>query len=232
MIRCIIIDDEPPAVRLLEAYAARVPDLEVAATFNSAVKGLHYLSNNTVDLLLLDVQMPDLTGLQFLKVVRDPPLVILTTAYEDYALEGYQLNVADYLLKPIGLDRFLEAIERIRSRLAATTTSTPPAAPTTNHLFVKSGHKTVRIDLDDLVRLEGMSNYVALHLSDGQKHLTLDSMTQLLEKLPTERFVRIHRSHAVAVGKIDYVEKSRVVIGKERLPVSEKYKEELAQRMR
>ena len=231
MIRCIIIDDEPPAVRLLEAYAARVPDLEVAATFNSAVKGLHYLADNTVDLLLLDVQMPDLTGLQFLKVVRDPPLVILTTAYEDYALEGYQLNVADYLLKPIGLDRFLEAIERIRGRLAATTTSTPPAAPATNHLFVKSGHKTVRIDLDDLVRLEGMSNYVALHLSDGQKHLTLDSMTQLLEKLPAERFVRIHRSHAVAVGKIDYVEKSRVVIGKERLPVSEKYKEELAQRM-
>ena len=238
MIRCLIIDDEPPAVRLLEAYCDRVSDLEVAATFTSAVAGLEYLSDHQVDLLLLDVQMPDLTGLQVLKILKDPPLVVLTTAYPDYALAGYELNVADYLLKPIGLDRFLESITRIRERLANSASGPTPAprqstapAPAPTYLFVKSGHKTVRIDLEDLVRLEGMSNYVALHLADGTKLLTLDGMTQLLEKLPAERFVRIHRSHAVALDKIDYLERARVVAGEARLPVSDKYKNDLMGRI-
>lgn len=224
---CIILDDEPPAVQLLAAYAERSPDLELAATFTSAIEALHFVQEQPVDLIFLDIQMPELTGLQFLKVLRQPPQIVLTTAYESYAVQSYEFDVADYLLKPISLDRFLLAVERVKSRLADSPGSASPTEPTTGteHLFVKSGHKIVRIDFADLLRLESMSNYVLLHTTK-EKIMTLENMSDLVAALPADRFVRIHRSHAVALDKIDYIERNRVVMGDERLPVSDSYRVE------
>lgn len=232
MIRCLIVDDEPLAGQLLAAYAERSPDLEVAKTFSNPIEALHYLSDNPVDLLFLDVQMPELTGLQLMKIARGDHQVVLTTAYQEYALESYEFAVTDYLLKPISLDRFLLAVEKVKDRMAtdspaSLTNAAPAAAPlatTRDFLFVKSGHKTVRVSYDDIIRLESMSNYVMLHTA-VEKIMTLENMAVLMEVLPAERFVRIHRSHAVALDKIDFIERNRVVIGEDYLPISDGYKE-------
>ena len=232
---CVLLDDEPPAVQLLAAYAERTPGLEVAASFTNAVEALHYLTDHPVDVLFLDIQMPDLTGLQLLKILRDPPQIVLTTAYEEYGAKSYEFDVTDYLLKPIPLDRFLLAVERVRQRL--TPVAAPPGNPTetvsgADYIFVKSGHKTVRVPFAELVRLESMSNYVLLHLASGERVMTLENLSGLIESLPAERFVRIHRSHAVALDKIDYVERNRVVMGEERLPISDSYRDDFWARLK
>lgn len=230
--RCLIIDDEPLAIQLLSAYAERSSDLDVVGTFFDPIAALHFLAETPVDLLFLDVQMPELTGIQLLKIARGDHAVVLTTAYEDYALAGYEFDVADYLLKPISLDRFLLAVDRVKARRAgagsavATTTSSAP-----DYFFVKSGHRTVRVDLADLIRLESMSNYVALH-TRTEKILTLDNLSHFIDLLPAQDFVRIHRSHIVALAKIDFIERNRVVIGGEYLPISEGYREEFWARVR
>lgn len=241
MIRCLIVDDEPLAGQLLAAYAERSPDLEVAKTFSNPIEALHYLSDNPVDLLFLDIQMPELSGLQLMKIARGNHQVVLTTAYQEYALESYEFAVTDYLLKPISLDRFLLAVEKVKDRMATdspvSSTNPAPAAapsapePTRDYLFVKSGHKTVRVSHDDIIRLESMSNYVMLH-TPIEKIMTLENMAALMEVLPTERFVRIHRSHAVALDKIDFIERNRVVIGEDYLPISDGYKDEFWKRVK
>lgn len=227
---CIILDDEPPAVQLLRAYAERSPDLQLVADFTSAIEALHFIQEQPVDLIFLDIQMPELTGLQFLKVLRHRPQVVFTTAYENYAVRSYEYDAADYLLKPISLDRFLLAVERVKARLGAR--QTPPTAvspaappPGPEHLFVKSGHKIVRVDFADLLRLESMSNYVLLHTAK-EKIMTLENLSDLVAALPSDRFARIHRSHAVALDKIDYIERNRVVLGEARLPISDSYRAE------
>ncbi|PHI19476.1 DNA-binding response regulator [Lewinellaceae bacterium SD302] len=225
MINCIIIDDEPLAGQLLAAYAERSADLNLLATFTNPIDALHYLGGNEVDLLFLDIQMPELTGIQLMKITKGKYQVILTTAYEQYALESYDFEVADYLLKPISLDRFLLAVEKVKKRLEATPEviaqerERPP-----DFIFVKSGHKTVRIDFSAIIRLESMSNYVMIHTPE-EKIMTLENMGELAKILPADRFVRIHRSHLIALDKIDFVERNRVVIGEEYLPISEGYKE-------
>ena len=234
---CVILDDEPPAVQLLTAYAERAPGLEVTASFTSAVEALHFLSDHPVDVLFLDVQIPDLTGMQLLKILRDPPQIVLTTAYEEYAVRGYEFEVTDYLLKPVPLDRFLLAVERVRKRAGSGAATAPTPEPTTpsaepDYFFVKSGHKTVRVPCAELVRLESMSNYVLLHLTSGERVMTLENMGALVGALPQKRFVRIHRSHAVALDKIDYIERNRVVIGAVRLPISEGYRDEFWARVK
>lgn len=242
MITCIIVDDEPLAGQLLAAYAERSPDLEVAGTFTNPIEALHFLGENPIDLLFLDVQMPEITGLHLMKIAQGNHQVVLTTAYEEYALEGYALNLTDYLLKPVSLDRFLLAVEKVKARMvtdtpALLTSTAPAAAPTSegsseaekppetrDYLFVKSGHKTVRINFADIIRLESMSNYVTLH-TPTEKIMTLENMSALIESLPADRFVRIHRSHAIALDKIDFIERNRVVIGEEYLPISDGYKD-------
>jgi len=228
MIRCIIIDDEPLAGQLLAAYAARSADLELSGTFSNPIEALHFLGDNEVDLLFLDIQMPELTGIQLMKITKGKYQIVLTTAYEQYALESYEFAVTDYLLKPISLDRFLLAVEKVKSRRetpASTTPSAPASAPPArNFLFVKSGHKTMRINYTDIIRLESMSNYVTIH-TPTEKIMTLENMSALVESLPADRFVRIHRSHAIALDKIDFIERNRVVINDEYLPISDGYRE-------
>ncbi|MEM6770454.1 MAG: LytTR family DNA-binding domain-containing protein [Bacteroidota bacterium] len=228
MIRCLIIDDEPLAGQLLAAYAVRSADLELLETFSNPIEALHFLGDNAVDLLFLDIQMPELTGIQLLKIAKGDHQVVLTTAYEQYALESYAFAVTDYLLKPISLDRFLLAVEKVKARRTVTASSTDPApaapAEQRSYLFIKSGHKTVRINYADIIRLESMSNYVTLH-TPSEKVMTLENMSALMETLPADRFVRIHRSHAIALDKIDFIERNRVVVDGEHLPISDGYRE-------
>lgn len=241
MLTCIIIDDEPLAGQLLTAYAERSPDLEPVGTFTNPIEALGFLADNAVDVLFLDIQMPELTGMQVLKIARGDHQVVLTTAYEQYALESYEFSVTDYLLKPVSLDRFMLAVEKVKERRAPANAAPPPnpapaAAPASaeenrNYLFVKSGHKTVRVGYDDIIRLESMSNYVMIHTATG-KIMTLENMTNLVDKLPAARFVRIHRSHAVALDKIEFIERNRVVIGGEYLPVSDGHKDDFWKRIK
>jgi DNA-binding LytR/AlgR family response regulator len=227
MIKCLIIDDEPLAGQLLAAYAERSPDLEVAGTFSNPIEALHFLGENEVDLLFLDIQMPELTGIQLMKITKGKYEVILTTAYQEYAIESYDFDVADYLLKPISLDRFLLAVEKVKAKMVPKQAEAgqAPVANNKTFLFVKSGHRTVRIDYKDILRLESMSNYVTIHTPE-EKIMTLENMGALVEALPADRFVRTHRSHTVALDKIDFIERNRVVIGGEYIPVSDGYKED------
>ena len=228
-LRTVIIDDEPLAREILEDYVARVPYLEAVASFDNGLAALNYLQQNEVDLLLLDIQMPELTGLQLLKVLPKAPAVILTTAYDQYALEGYALEVTDYLLKPIAFDRFLQATQRVLKQRAPQATSIPTATPapkpeSPDFLFVKTEHRMQRVALADLQFIAGMKDYLVLHTAQG-KLMTLQNFKYFEERLPNHRFARVHKSYLVAIGQIEQIERSRITIGEHLIPISDTYRE-------
>ncbi|MCB0637542.1 MAG: response regulator transcription factor [Lewinella sp.] len=222
MLNCLIIDDEPLAGKLLANYVEKAGDCQLAGAFADPIQALHALEETKVDLIFLDVQMPELTGIQFLKILNGKYPVILTTAYEEYALDGYDFDIIDYLLKPISFDRFLVAVRKARQRLSAPAENTGTPADTPDYIFVKSEYKTQRIDLADLYYLEGMGDYVALHTRAG-RILTLEKMKDFAGRLPATRFVRVHRSYIVALDKIEFIERNRIVIQGQRIPISASY---------
>ncbi|WP_046242591.1 LytR/AlgR family response regulator transcription factor [Hymenobacter terrenus] len=218
---CLIVDDEPLARNLLTEYVAKAPFLRLHAACASPLAALDILRQHPIDLLFLDVHMPELTGLGLLRALPRQPLVIFTTAYSEYALESYELDVVDYLLKPIALDRFLRAVHKVSQRLA-----TPPPAPATPpaFLFVKDGTKLVNINLNDLLFVEGLRDYVALHTRQ-QKIVSLQRLKTLETQLPTQQFIRIHQSYIVALAGIEAVYKDKVqVVGGRLLPISDTYR--------
>lgn len=227
-LNCLIVDDEPLAVQLLSGYVERTEELTLNATFNDPIKALHYLQTNKVDLILLDIQMEGLNGLQFVKILGNETPVILTTAFDQYALNGYALDVVDYLLKPISYERFLQATKKVTQRDSSGSSQiiTAPGTETTSYIFVKSGHQHQRVDLQDILYLSGSGDYVTLHLTSKKKILTLENLASFSERLPAINFCRIHRSHLVALDKIGFIERNRVVIGEEYLPISQSYQEE------
>lgn len=216
---CLIVDDEPLARDLLRDYVAKVPFLRLHAACASPLEALDILRQHPIDLLLLDVQMPELTGLALLRALPRPPLVVLTTAHSAYALDGYELDVVDYLLKPITLDRFLRAVDKARLRLRAEPAPAPP-----EFLFVKDGPRLVNIRLADLVYVEGLRDYVALHTRQ-QKIVSLQRLKELEAQLPAGQFVRIHQSYLVALAGIEAVFKNRVQLaGGRLLPLGDTYR--------
>lgn len=219
MIRCIIVDDKPLAIDILEAYTAKVPYLELAFTTQNPLEALDYLRLHPVDLIFLDIQMPELNGLQFIKLAGSNISIILTTAYANYALDGYALNVVDYLLKPIPFDRFYQAVEKVRLR-------TPEPAPAHQSLFVKTEYKIQRIPLDDILYIEARQNYVAIETKNGRT-MSLQNIKSMEERLPPSRFIRVHKSFIVSLEKIDTIEKSRIFINGTVIPVGDSYREEL-----
>ncbi|MEL6536170.1 MAG: response regulator transcription factor [Bacteroidota bacterium] len=231
-IRCVIIDDEPLAREILEDYAERVPFLELVATFDNGLAALTYLSAHTVDVLFLDIQMPELTGMQLLKVLPSPqPAVILTTAYDQYALEGYALQVTDYLLKPIAFDRFLQAAQRAFQNSTKqevepvpTGVAPPKGGTEPEFLFVKTEHRMQRVMLADLQYIEGMKDYLMLHTRSG-KLMTLQNFRYFEDRLPAERFVRVHKSYMVSIPHIEQIERSRITIGDQLIPISDTYRD-------
>jgi two-component system LytT family response regulator len=229
-ITCLIVDDEPLARNLLTDYVSKVPSLQLLQACASPLAAIEVLRSNPVDLLFLDIQMPEITGISLLRTLQKRPLVVLTTAYSEYALEGYDLDVVDYLLKPVTFERFLRAVEKAGQRLTPTAPPSVQAArtePTEQQpfVFVKDGTKLVKVRWADILYVEGLKDYVTIHTRQ-QKIVTLQRLKTLEEQLPTDKFIRIHHSYIVAVDAIDVVHKGEVQIGNVTLPVSDSYRKQ------
>lgn len=225
-LNCVIIEDEPLARNLITEYVKKVPSLNLLNAFSNPLEALEALRTLSVDILFLDVQMPEITGISLLKVLKKRPLVVLTTAYSEYALEGYELDVADYLLKPITFERFLKSVDKIMQRLEADpkpviTASETVASPA--FVFVKDGTKLVKVRLDEILYVEGLKDYVTIHTT-SQKITTLQRMKALEEQLPADKFIRIHNSYIVALDAIDVIQKNEVLIGSVSLPIGDTYR--------
>lgn len=227
-IRCIIVDDEPLAVALLADYVQKTSGLEVVLRTTHVLDALQAVQEDRADLLFLDIQMPELTGIQFMKIIRRRCAVILTTAYTQYALEGYEHDVVDYLLKPITLDRFMIAVGRAKERIGRTQAkvSETSSSHATDHLFIRTEYRIQRVDLASIYYIEALRDYVAIHTATG-KILSLESMKHMEELLPGDMFIRIHKSYIIHLNKVDFLERGRVVIGKEYLPIGDTYKEKV-----
>jgi DNA-binding LytR/AlgR family response regulator len=226
---CIAIDDEPLALDLLKDYIEKIPFLKLERTFTNPIEGLGYLQENKVDLVFLDVELPHLSGIEFVKCLQTKPLIIFTTAYEKYALIGYDLEITDYLVKPIVFDLFLRAVNKayglnqLSKKGNERLPSLPEKDPQSDFIMVKTGYNTININLNDILYVEGLKDYIKIHLT-GKTILTLNSLKKLQEILPESRFVRVHRSFIVSLPKIDSIQRSRIVIGKTFVPVGENYK--------
>lgn len=225
-ITCIIVDDEPMALNLVESYVEKTPFLQLKKKCGSAIEALEYVKENPVDLLFLDIQMPDLTGLEFSKMLPKETRVIFTTAFNEYALEGFKVQALDYLLKPFDYAEFLAAANKahtwfglIKGNIEQQITKEK------DFLFVKSEYKQLRIKLADVLYFEGLKDYIKIWLKDNPKPiLTLMSLKNLQEELPETQFLRVHRSFIVSLKNIDVVERSQIVINKQRITVSDQYK--------
>ncbi|MEM1325718.1 MAG: LytTR family DNA-binding domain-containing protein [Bacteroidota bacterium] len=228
---CIIVEDEPLALRILESYIQKVLTLDLQACFRDALKAWEYLQQNEVDLLFLDINMPDLNGIQLLNALPQPPMVIFTTAYAQYAVESYQLNAVDYLLKPIAFDRFLQAVQKASKRISQVEQlSTQPSQSQPDFCFIKSGVKRIKVKIADILYVKAEGNYVS-YITNDQKILSLDNFANVTKRLPEPQFVRVHKSYLVAIVHIDVLQKAFIRIGRERIPIGRAYRVTFFDRM-
>ena len=229
MLRCIAIDDEPLALELLEDNISKVPYLELAASCSNAIEAIKVLQEKTVDLIFLDIQMPGLTGLQFIQSLNERPMIILITAYEKFALEGFNLDVVDYLVKPVPLERFIRACNKAWELYQLKTKPTGIAAgKLPEYIFVNVDYSLLKVVLNDIIWIEGLKDYIRIHLKSISKPVvTRMTMKSVEELLPGNQFIRIHKSYIVSVTFITAVRKTSVMIGAEELPVGETYQEAL-----
>lgn len=223
MINCLIVDDEPLARNLLSDYVKKIPYLNLVGTAGNGITAMSMLRENDIDLLLLDIQMPELTGINMLKVLHKKPMVILTTAYSEYALESYDLDVVDYLLKPVTFERFLKGLEKVNQRLSNKEAPVSPGEESPSFVFVKDGTKLVKVILNDILYVEGLKDYVTIHTRQ-QKIVSLQRLKTLEEQLPPDQFIRTHNSFIVSFNAISAIHKSEVQIGTVRIPISDSYK--------
>lgn len=228
-IRCLIVDDEPLALDLLEGYVTKTPLLTLAGRCSSAFQAMEMLDTSEVDLMFLDIQMPGLTGLELSRSLQHGPKIIFTTAFEQYALEGFKLDALDYLLKPVSYTEFLNAVNKAKRWFEHFEKASDPDAQRTS-VFVKADYKLVQIEFNTILYIEGLKDYVKFYLEGDQKPiLSLMSMKSLEENLPSAKFMRVHRSFIVNLDKIKTIERNRIVFGKEYIPVSDNYKEKFQQ---
>lgn len=231
MARVIIVDDEPLALDVMETYIDKLPSLELVARCENAIQAFDILSKEEVDIMFLDIQMPQLTGIDFLKSLSNPPLVIFTTAYPNYAIEGYELNVIDYLLKPISFERFMKAVNKAMAQLelqhdAVATSNDSESTEEADFIFVKADKKLIKINYADILYIEGLKDYVIIKMPTSRV-ITLQTMKSLEAKLPSGIFKRIHRSYIVNLDKISAVIGNMVEVEKKHLPIGKNYREEL-----
>lgn len=231
-LRCMIVDDEPLALDVLETFIERLENLELVCRCNNAVEAYTCLQNEHIDLLFLDIQMPKLTGIDFLKSLAHPPRVIFTTAYRDYAVEGFELNAVDYLLKPIAFERFLKAVSKVGASepypAAATPATTTAGAQPYQEAFIylKADKKMVKVMLADILYIESLKDYIRVK-TDSKEIISYQKISFLEEKLPADKFLRIHRSFIVALDKIQAFSATAVDIGKTEIPIGRFYKTEV-----
>ena len=228
MIKCVLIDDEPLALELLEAHVARTEGMELLQSFTNPIEALQQLDELKPDLIFSDIQMPELSGVQFSKIVGDRYPLIFTTAYDQYALQGYELDVVDYLLKPISLERFQKAIDKFRSRQQHIPATNETAVP--EYIFVKSEYKTLKINLADIHYIKGMADYVTIVTKEKKIH-TLENLKHYEAILPAPNFMRVHKSYIIAMDKIEFIERNRAVILGDYIPVSDTYKKAFFERV-
>jgi DNA-binding LytR/AlgR family response regulator len=225
--KCIIVDDEPLAIEIMESYVSKVDQLKLVGTFRNAVSAFTFLQQNPVDLIFLDIQMPKLSGIDFLKTLKNPPKVIFTTAFRDYALDGFELEVADYLLKPIPFDRFLKAVAKVLHQPNGIAQSHPAKAePNENYVYFKVDKKMVRTRMADILYIESIKDYVKVRTSE-KEIITQQKISYLEESLPKEQFLRIHRSFIVNRDKIDAYSATEIEIGKHHVPIGRNYKNDV-----
>jgi two-component system, LytTR family, response regulator len=237
-IKALALDDEPLALRVIESHAAKIPFLELVHSTTNAVEALVRAQQGDIQLLFLDIQMPDLTGMQFMQLMKGQCKIILTTAYPQYALEGYEYSVVDYLLKPISFDRFLKAVQKVQELIQAappqyiaenlpilpiSPVETPQIAQ--DFIFVKTEYKLQRVAHADILFIEGGKNYITIH-TPKERILSLMTLSKIEEMLPAPQFLRVHKSWLVAINKIDSVERQRIFIGKVIIPIGDTYKDE------
>jgi two-component system, LytTR family, response regulator len=227
MIRAIAIDDEPLALRVIESHAKKLENLELVRTTTNAIEGLLEAQSGNIDLVFLDIQMPSLTGIQFMQILQGKCKIILTTAYTQYALESYEHDVVDYLLKPISFDRFQKAVNKVHSESKgiSETTNSSQASHQPDCIFIKTEYKLLKINYSDILYIEGGKDYITV-FTKTEKILSLSSLTKLQESLPHPQFLRVHKSYIVALDKIESVERQRIFMGKTVIPIGDTYKEE------
>lgn len=222
MMNCVIIDDEPLAREGLSSYVREVDFLHLVDTCTNPVELIRLLDQHPVDLIFLDIQMPKMNGLDFLKIVQKPPMVIITTAFPSYALEGFQLNVMDYLLKPVTFDRFFKAANKAKDYFQLLHKSAQAAGKEEDYFFIRCGSKYEKIYFDDILYIQGMQNYVTIYTRKG-KYMTLLYLKNLEESLDKKAFIRVHKSYIVSIDKIDGIEGNEIFIQSSRIPVSRNY---------
>lgn len=227
MIRCIAIDDEPLAVKKIAGYIQKVPFLELVAECRNAAEALSIIDSTDVQLLFIDINMPDISGMELVKSLKNKPYIVFTTAYSEYAVEGFQVDAVDYLLKPITFTNLLKAANKVKNLIELTANNQKESIKTTaNHLFVKSDYKLIRIELNDIKYIESQHEYIKIHLVNSNPVLTQLSLKSIEEQLPPDRFMRVHRSFIVSLARVSVIERNRIIFdGNIYIPVSEQYKE-------
>ena len=226
-IKCAIIDDEPLAAGLLESYAKKTPFLHLIGTYGSAIEAMKELRDHPAQLLFLDIQMPELSGIEFAKILPPETKIIFTTAFQQYAIEGYKVSALDYLMKPVSYEDFLKAANKALEWF--TVSQKQQLYAKDRFMFVKSDYKLVRVNLDDILYIEGLKDYVRIYMEDGQKIMSLMNMKKLEDYLPRPEFLRTHRSYIVHMPKSRQVDRLRIVFGDILIPISDSYKEDVQQ---
>jgi DNA-binding LytR/AlgR family response regulator len=227
-IRCIAVDDEPLALRVIESHIEKLNDAELVAKCSNAIEAFEILKQKDIDLVFLDIQMPELTGIEFLKSLGNPPLIIFTTAYRNYAIDAFELDVLDYLLKPISFDRFLKAINKYYTRFEEkhpeVKNLTVGSSPGKDHIFIKKNKTLVKIFFREILFIESLKDYVKIHTT-GEIHMVKYPISHLEQKLPEEQFIRVHKSFIVSTEKITTISPRSVGVGDEKIPIGRNYKE-------
>lgn len=229
---CLAVDDEPPALNVLQKHIASVPALELAAACNNAVEALDKLKQHHIDLLFIDIQMPQILGTDFIRTLKNPPKIIFTTAYRKFAVEGFELNAVDYLLKPISFERFLKGVNKVMDTAINVPTGHANGTVAENksydsHLYFRADRKMVKVMLDEILYIESLKDYVKIVTSE-KTIITKQGISSLEDLLPRDAFVRIHRSYIVALKKIESYNHEMMVVGKKELPISRMYKHEVS----
>ena len=224
---CIAIDDEPKALEVIERYCQKIGLVSLKATFREPLKAIEFLNREKIDLVFLDINMPDISGIQLLQTLSPRPLIIFTTAYSEYAVESYELNALDYLLKPITFQRFLMAINKAAVALSLKNTSGPDEDAA---IFIKSGPQTHRVKVSEILYLEKDGNYITVHLKDG-KILIRENMSDIFDLLPAAEFIRIHKSYVVNIRHISMIEVYQLIVNGEKIPIGSTYRDSLRDRL-
>jgi DNA-binding LytR/AlgR family response regulator len=229
-IKCVLVDDEPLAIKVLQNYFANFPDFDVIGTFNNSLEALDFINNNSVDTVFLDINMPMMTGFELISLMENKPKVIITTAFREFAAESYDLEVLDYLVKPIPLPRFIKCINKITTEFSLKNNIKIEPVRMDSHIFIKVDKKMVKINIDEILFIEGMKEYIKVVTID-KTYITHKSMTSLSEELPSDQFIRIHKSYTIAIDKVKFIEGNRIQILSYTIPIGRNYSKDVKSRI-